>query len=177
MTSKRLINSAAIALFVALLLALSGCFKYSFTGKSGPGHIKSVAIPLFENSTAEYGLAENLTDEVISTFQNDNTLKIEDESTADAVLWGKLTRVEDVPYTYEGEGEVSNFSVGEYKITLTVQLEYYDQVKQETIWKQQVQGWGVYTYGSGSQEEREVGFSEAIKKLAEDILNLTVSGW
>ncbi|MBU1652789.1 hypothetical protein KKA00_11245 [bacterium] len=160
-----------------VLMTICGCFKYSFTGKGGPGHISSVAIPLFENSTAEYGIVEDLTDELILTFQNDNTLKIADESSADAVLWGKLTRVEDVPYTYEGEGEAANFSVGEYKLTLTVEIEYYDLVKEETLWKQQVQGWGTYNYVSGSQEERVVGFSDAIEKLTQDILNLTVSGW
>ena len=170
----------SIAGVTTILLVLSvmttGCFRYSFTG-AVPSHIKTVAIPLFQNRTAEYGVVEQLTDQLILTFQNDNTLKIVDETAADAILRGSLLRVDDAPYTYTGEGEAENFSVGEYKLTLIVKIEYYDQVKDEVIWEQEVQGWGTYNYVSGAPDEREEGFDEAIDKLAEDVLNLTVSGW
>ncbi len=168
--------TGATAILLALTVLMTGCFRYSFTG-AVPSHIKTVAIPLFQNNTAEYGIVEQLTDELILVFQNDNTLKIADESSADAILRGTLLRVEDAPYTYAGEGEAANFSVGEYKLTLIVKVEYYDQVKDEVIWEQEVQGWGTYDYVSGTPDEREEGFNEAIDKLAEDVLNLTVSGW
>lgn len=156
--------------------SLCGCFRYSFSG-AVPGHIKTIAVPLFENRTAEYGVVEQITDELILVLQKDNTLKIMDEDDADSILHGTLLRIEDVPYTYEGEGEAQNFSVGEYKLTLIVNLEYYDQVKGEVIWTQEVSGWGTYDYVTGAPDEREDGFAEAIDKLAQDILNLTVSGW
>jgi hypothetical protein len=168
--------SVGILLIVSAGLLSTGCFRYSFSG-SGPGHIKTIAIPLFDNVTAEYGVVERLTDELILAFQKDNTLKIADKESADAVLLGSLIRVEDVPYTYESEGETANFSVGEYKLTLTVKLKYVDQVKGEVIWEQEVSDWGTYNHTSGAPEEREEGFDEAIEKLTEDILNMTVSGW
>lgn len=163
-------------ILMVLPLLINGCFRYSFSG-SGPSHIKTIAIPLFDNATAEYGVVERLTDELILAFQNDNTLKITDEKSADAVLSGTLVRVTDVPYTYEGEGEANNFNVGEYKLTLTVKLSYFDQVKDELIWEQEVQDWGTYNHTTGAPEERDEGFNEAIEKLSEDILNMTVSGW
>ncbi len=165
-----------IALSLFIMSGLCGCFRYSFSG-AGPSHIKTIAIPLFENSTAEYGVVEQITDDLILAFQQDNTLKIADENNADAVLWGRLKRVEDIPYTYGGEGETSSFSVGEYKLSLIVELEYYDLTKEEVIWKENVQGWGTYDHSTGSPEERNEGFQEAIDKLAEDILIMTVSGW
>jgi hypothetical protein len=141
------------------------------------GDVRTVAIPLFDNRTAEYGVVEQITDNLILTFQKDNTLQIADEETADAVLRGTLVRVIDAPYTYEGEGEAQDFTVGEYKLTLYVSLDYYDLRKGEMIWSQDVQGWGTYQYVSGAPEERDAGFTEAIRKLSEDVLNLTVSGW
>lgn len=168
---------ALYILFGLLLCAgLNGCFRYSFSGAM-TGDIKTIAIPLFENRTAEYGIVEQITDDLILTFQNDNTLKIAGDDAADAILQGTLVRVVDEPYTYEGEGETQDFSVGEYKLTLFVSLEYYDRRKGETIWAQDVQSWGTYTFVTGAPEERDAGFSEAIKKLSEDVLNLTVSGW
>ncbi len=152
--------------------------RYSFTG-AVPSHLKTVAVPLLQNQTAEYGVAERITDEVISRLQRDNTLKIADPSTADAVLRGSLMRVEDVPYTYSGSGEAQsqNFSVGEYRLTLVVKIEYFDQTKNERIWEQEFRAWGTYNHTTGSPEEREQGFQEAVAKLADDILNQTVSGW
>lgn len=165
-------------LIIICVCYFSGCFHYSFSGAM-TGDIRTVSIPLFENQTAEYGFVERITDDLILVFQKDNTLKIVDESDADAILRGTLIRVEDVPYTYEGEGEgeSANFSVGEYKLTLVVNLEYYNQKKGEVIWTQKVEGWGTYEHITGSPDEREAGFTEAIEKMNQDILNLTVSGW
>jgi hypothetical protein len=175
----RPILSALVVL--GLTLNLNGCFRYSFSGAM-TGDVRTVAIPLFDNRTAEYGVVEQITDNLILTFQKDNTLQIADEETADAVLRGTLVRVIDAPYTYEGEGEAQDFTVGEYKLTLYVSLDYYDLRKGEMIWSQMiwsqdVQGWGTYQYVSGAPEERDAGFTEAIRKLSEDVLNLTVSGW
>jgi hypothetical protein len=155
-----------------------GCFRYSFSG-AVPSHLKTIAVPLLQNQTAEFGIAERITDQVISEFQRDNTLKIADPDNADSILRGSLVRIEDEPYTYSGagEGQAQNFSVGEYRLTLTVRLEYFDQTKSEVVWQKDFSNWGTYDHSTGSPEEREQGFDEAIQKLAEDILNQTVSGW
>jgi len=155
-----------------------GCFRYSFSG-AVPSHLKTIAVPLLDNQTAEFGIAERITDQIIGEFQRDNTFKIADSDNSDSILKGSLLRVEDTPYTYsgQGEGQAQNFSVGEYRLTLVVRIEYIDQTKNETIWQREFSDWGTYDHTTGSPEEREQGFQEAIKKLAEDILNQTVSGW
>jgi hypothetical protein len=179
----RKINHAPQSLVAALFLCwigISGCIKYTFSG-AVPSHLKTIAVPLLQNQTAEYGVAERITDQVIGQFQKDNTLKIADENTADSILRGNLVRVTDEPYTYSGEsaseGQAQNFSVGEYRLSLTVSVEYYDQTKGEVVWQREFSNWGTYDHSTGSPEEREQGFNEAISKLAEDILNQTVSGW
>jgi hypothetical protein len=96
--------------------------KYSFTG-AVPSHLKSVAVPLMKNSTAEYGIVERITDAVVQRIQRDNTIKIADQDASDAVLRGSLVRVEDAPYTYSGTANIDSFKVGEYKLTLTVKVE------------------------------------------------------
>lgn len=157
---------------------LAGCIRYTFSG-AVPSHLKTVAVPLVQNQTAEYGVAEKITDEVISRLQQDNTLKIADLNVADSVLRGSLMRVDDAPYTYSGSGQAQgqNFNVGEYKLTLVVKVEYYDQVKNQVVWEKEFSNWGTYNHSTGSPEERQQGFDEAISKLADDILNQTVSGW
>ena len=55
----------------------AGCFRYSFSG-AVPSHLKTIAVPLLDNQTAEFGIAERITDQLISEFQRDNTFKIAD---------------------------------------------------------------------------------------------------
>jgi len=42
-----------------------GCIYYSMAG-SIPPHIKSIAIPLVENQTAEFGMSEAVTDNMVN---------------------------------------------------------------------------------------------------------------
>ena len=58
-----------------LLIAGTGCFKYSFTG-SLPSHIQKVAVILFENNTSYSAVNQDLTNKVIDEFINDNTLEV-----------------------------------------------------------------------------------------------------
>lgn len=51
----------------AFPLLFSSCGIYSFSGNL-PGGVKSIAIPVFENQTAEFGIVETLTDEVVGQF-------------------------------------------------------------------------------------------------------------
>lgn len=162
--------------FLFTFSLLSGCVKYSFTG-AVPTHLKTVAVPLMKNQTAEYGVVERLTDGVIGRIQRDNSLKIADASVSDAVLRGTLERVEDAPYTYSGQADPSTFNVNEYRLTLTVKIEYFDQTKNEVIWTQEFRNFGTYQHTSGTPEERDVGMDQAITKISDDIVNQMVSGW
>ncbi len=162
--------------FLLFHLLLPGCMKYSFTG-AVPTHLKTVAVPLVKNQTAEYGVVERLTDALVSRIQRDNSLKIADQGSADAILRGTLVRVEDVPYTYSGQEQPSSFQVNDYRLTLVLKIEYFDQTKNEVIWNQEFRNWGTYTHTTGAPDEREVGFEGAITKVADDVVNQMVSGW
>ena len=64
---------------------LVGC-GYSFSGSSLPSHIKSVAIPVLENQSLDYQVADEVTQALVDRFISDNRLKITPISQADAVL-------------------------------------------------------------------------------------------
>ncbi|MBZ0264466.1 hypothetical protein K8I28_07335 [bacterium] len=134
--------------------------------------MKSIAIPVFENQTAEFGIVETLTDEVVGQFTRDNSLKIRDLDAADSVLRGTLMRVEDQPFTVRADE-----SVEEYKVTLHVRLVFENLKDGKIILDESISGFGVYPFGGGSRAQRDEGIEEAIGKLSQDILNKTVSGW
>ena len=115
------------------------------------------------------------------------------ENSADSILKGKIIRVKDAPYTYTKEE-----SVTEYRLTITIDLEWFDVINDKVIIKKQYSGFGAYGLsgdissdqidndGDGlvdSEDEdeygdpREFATKVAVKKIAQDILNEIMTSW
>jgi len=150
-------------------MALGGC-TYSFRGQTA-GDIKSIFIAVFENETAEFGIAERVTDELVRGFQKDGTLRITTADQADALLIGRITRVEDLPYTARADQTVE-----EYRFTMGCAVELVSNSSQQPMWSQSFSVWAIYTY-TGSLEARDAAITEAVGKLQEDLLNKIVGSW
>lgn len=161
------------AVLLTALFFSEGCGVYSFRGTSVPSHIKSVAIPPFEDISGfgEPGLREKFTNELIDRFVRDNTLEVSDRDKADSMLEGTITAVRDEPLVV-AEGE----QVRKRRITVAVKVVYQDLKLLKKVWQKDFSNWGDYEAGAGVLE-RETGISESIDKLTEDILIETVSGW
>jgi len=151
-----------------LLSTFLSCGPYSFTGAGLPG-VKTIAIPLFENQTEEYGIREELTNKLVLAFVQDNTLKVANERIADAVLRGTILKYQKEAYTFD-----ENENVKEYIARIYVKMIVEDKKHNKNIWEEDnLQGWG--TFPADSSEA--YGKSKAIDKLTEDIVNRTVKGW
>ncbi len=150
----------------------SGC-TYSFKGGSVPAHLKTVAIPLVQDQSG-YGdpaLRDNLTQQLVDRFTNDNTLQIADRNTADSMLEGVIVDVKDAPSVVQG-GE----QVAARRITVTVRATFEDLKLRKKVWEKDFSNWGDYASGGGLTQRND-GINEAVRKLTEDILNETVAGW
>jgi len=147
-----------------------GCGPYSFREGGGKGAYKSIAVPLFENRTSEYGIRELLTEGVIDGFIKDGALPVVNEKRADAVLRGVVTAYRRDPYTYDA-GE----RVKEYRVTISVSARLEDPAKRNVIWEDDaLEQWGIFLADSESEDD---GKQRAVAKLSEDIVNRTVKGW
>ncbi|MBP6672038.1 MAG: hypothetical protein KA247_02760 [Bacteroidetes bacterium] len=151
------------------LLIFGSC--YSFTGASVAPHLKTVAIPLFEDVSGfgEPGLREKFTQKVIEQFRNDNNLELGERLTADSIIEGTISTVIDAPSVIGG-----NDIVRTRRVTVTVHASYTDMKFRKKIWEKDFSNWGEYTQG---QQTRDVALNQAVDKVAEDILLETVSGW
>lgn len=159
--------------FVIFAIILYGC-RYSFTGASVPPHLKTIAIPVFDDQSG-YGratLREELTNKIVERFIRDNTLKIADKSTANSLLEGVIVSVQDNPVVV-GTGE----RVMKSRITVTVRVSFYDMVKRTKVWERTFSNWGEYELEGNVQLNLQRGIQQAIEKLSEDILLATVANW
>ncbi len=170
---RHLLHRAGPALVLAGAAALlSGC-PYSFTGASVPAHLKTIGIPLVDDQSGfgEAGLREKFTTALTNLFISDNTLTVADRSTADAILEGVITSVRDAP-SVVGQGE----QVRQRRVTVTAKFILKDMKLRRTMWEKTFSNWGDYDSGGGPSQQ-DAGIQEAIRKLSEDVLLETVSGW
>jgi hypothetical protein len=154
-----------------LMCWFAGC--YSFTGSSVPSHLRTIAIPLFEDQSGsgEPNLREQLTAKLIEKFRQDNSLEIADKARADAVLEGVIHLAVTKPLVVRA-GE----TVEKNRFTLEVKVTYQDMKLKKKIYEKNFTQNGDYEI-SGGVESRQAGIAAAIEKLADDILLETVSGW
>jgi hypothetical protein len=160
-----------LLLILPLLLQLSGC--YSFTGASVPPHLKTIAIPLFDDQSGsgKPGLRELLTNKLLEKFRQDNSLSITDKASADAILEGTITSVLDQPQVL-----VVGETVTKSRVTIIVKVTFQDLKMKKKMWDKQFSQWADYTLGGGSAEF-DASISAVNEKLSEDILLEAVAGW
>jgi hypothetical protein len=175
---NKIINIIAKHLLLILLLITTalinfGCGAYSFTGASVPAHLKSIAIPVAEDKSpaAIPGLREQLTDELIQKFINDNSLQVAERSRADATLECVITTVTDAPAIVSAGEEISS-----RRLTINVRVIYKDLVQKKTIFENTFNNYGDYVPGQ-AENNRDNAIQEAVDKISEDILLAVVSGW
>jgi hypothetical protein len=185
---KKIIKSY---IFISAIF-LQSCGFYSMAG-SIPPHIKSIAIPLVENQTAEFAMAESVTDNLVSKFTKENILRVTSEKNADSMLNGIIMKVDDGPYTFSKEEAVT-----EYRFTVSIKLEWVDVANDKVLLTKQYTGWGAYGLsgdisadgidndGDGAidgddideiGDPREFATKVAVEKIAEDVLNDILTSW
>lgn len=162
-----------ILLFIILVLINFGCGAYSFTGASVPAHLNTIAIPVAEDRSpaAIPGLREQLTDEIIQKFINDNSLQVTERSQADATLECVITSVTDAPAIVSAGEEITS-----RRLTINVKVIYKDLVQKKTIFDNSFNNYGDYVPGQ-AENNRDNAIEEAVDKISEDILLAVVSGW
>jgi len=174
---KSRFRSAAVwvllfTLNVSFVLFLAGCV-YSFSGSSVPKHLKTIAIPLFEDQSGfgEPNLKENFTTSLINLFINDNSLEVAERNTADSILEGSIVSVQDAPSVISpgGGGQVSV-----RRVTITVHVTFQDLKLRKKMWDKNFSNWGEY---NTSGDTRATALTDAVSKVTQDILIETVSGW
>ncbi len=154
-----------------IMIVLDGC--YSFKGGSVPVHLKTIAIPLYNDQSGfgEANLREIFTNKTIDLFIKDNSMQLADERTSDSILECAILAIRDEPLVIEA-GE----AVTKRKITITVRAVFKDMKLKKNIFDRQLSNWGEYD-PTGSPAARQQAITAAIDKVAEDILLETVSGW
>jgi outer membrane lipopolysaccharide assembly protein LptE/RlpB len=121
----------ALALGLALLAVdLAGC-GYSFRGNL-PDHIKTVAVPVFTNKTAEPAVETLLTSAVVEAFASNGRLRVVKPEDADAILDGEV-----VGYSVQSIAFDNRANVRQYRLLVTMNLRLRDVRRSSILFEQQ----------------------------------------
>ena len=163
----RIVLTAIVPLMV--LLPNYGCGPYSFSGSTLKG-VKSIAVPLFDNQTTQYGIREELTDQLTDALITDNTLKVVNVRNSDSVLKGIVVKYERECYTFDGSGNCSD-----YISRVFVDVSFEDLKNKKMLWEEKnIEGYGIF---SAVDETEDDGIARAIEKLSSDIVDKIIKGW
>lgn len=167
-------RAASPAALLAAGLCLASC-AYTSSPALLPSHLKTVAIPTFENATTQYTLEQDLTQAVVARFVRDNHLKVVDEKSADCVVRAKITVYKNSVFGFTSSAESQ-----EYRVTIAVQVTFKDLVKNRELWTDEIVRTANYYVqdvpGQAARTELD-GQTEAIGKIADEILTRSVEGW
>lgn len=117
-----------LLLLAALLLA--GC-GYSFYGNL-PDHIKTVAVPIFKNTTLAPGVETIMTSAVVRAFSSGSRLRVVPVEQADSILEGEI-----VGYNVQGVSFDRNANIAAFRLQVVLNVVFRDVRQNTVLWREQ----------------------------------------
>jgi hypothetical protein len=157
------LSGSWIMVACVFLFFISGC-GYGFRGSTNnlPPDIKSVYLPVFINATSEPGAEVVFTNALIYEFTRSRVLKVVPESSAQAIVQGKIKRIAVDPVVYASQTQALD-----RRVTIDLEVSCRRSDNQKVLWQNQyLSRFEVYTTTTDpSQTERNK--QEAINKIAQ----------
>ena len=155
-----------------LVTWIAGCAYYS-TSSGMLGGIRSLAIPVAENDTVEFEIAERITERAGNAFTEDGQLRIGDAEGADALLLLHGVQLEDRAFTYTAAEETEQYR---FKVFVDVALLKVSD-DERLLSLEQVEGWGTYDASLEDEEGRDLAVDAALDMIIEEIVDRTTASW
>ena len=182
-----------------LIIFINGCSYYSFKG-SIPAHINSISIAPIVNESSEFGISEQVMSQLNNYFIKENILDLLEENEADSRLTIIIKSLEDKPFTYSINNQISSEfeRVEEWQIKIHFEINWHDIKRDKSLLKTNLSPWGAYGTGTdistdridndndGKIDEedddefgspRESAIRIAVNKLSEELINQITSTW
>jgi hypothetical protein len=159
-----------------LIIALSSCGVYSFTGGSISVGMKTVSVLLFDNNsqlvvpTLSQSFTEALKDRIrtqtgLSFLRNDG----------DANFSGSITNYSITPVAIQGNQQNT---AGLTRLSITVQVKYTNKIELEKSFEQSFTRFIDFSTQSGAFATQEQALIKNInQQLTEDIYNRAFANW
>ena len=166
--------TARFLCLVAGALLAPGC-AYT-TGTGLPSTVTNISIPTIGNRTTQYTLSQEVTDAVVSKFQSGGQLRLAgSRREATSILTGAVTDYKNAIF-----GIGSAQQAQEYELSIKLELQFKDLVKNRDLWKDEINMKLNYSTqasaGKPASSETEAR-QELVRRVADEVYARTVSRW
>ncbi len=160
---------------VALVFLASCGYRLAGQGVKLPEPVKTIAIPIFTNNTAEPGLELSVTQAVIEKFQHDGRLDVVPSATADSILVCVLEGYSLEPMAYDAANKAT-----QYRVKLRVKVKFTDKVGQGVSIEKTINSQWDYKLGASitvAEIARQEAVIEAAHYLGDKLISLLLEGF
>jgi hypothetical protein len=167
-------NATLLIQITFVCLFAFGCAGYR-VGPVTKRNFKSIAVPVFRNTTLQPQIEAQISNAVIQRLQQDGSLRIEPEPRADVVLKGSI-----VKYNRESLRSLRTDTgvPREFEITITVRVEATDRRTGETVLRlTEVEGKSDVFIGEDQQSAEEQALPLIADDIAKRVAGLLVESW
>lgn len=166
---RRGLGACALAVAAA---ALGGC-GYSFHGTL-PSHIRTIAVPIFENRTLQPNVDSIITRAVVQALATDGRLRVVRRADADALLEGQVTG-----YSVGAIAFNQALNIQEYRLGVTLNLTMRDLRRNTVLFQQagvaEQADFRVVGPVSTTIDLEEAALTQAADVIARNIVSLVIS--
>jgi hypothetical protein len=151
-----------------------GCAGYKL-GSMLPDDIRTVHVPSFVNETSEPLIEIECQRAMIEELQRDGSLRIADESAADAIVRVRLREYRLEPVVYD---TIDRSNVRQYRIKLAASLMMTRSANDQVIVERPVvRGEGVFNVTGDLSSSKLAGLPVAAADLARNLVQQIVEAW
>ncbi len=156
---------------VAVALGAGACL-YGFAGGGLPAHVRTFAVLPFDNETSTPELPRELQEALRNAMQSRLGLRDATEERANALVRGKVTRLEpDIPVAFSANPNQATSA--RRRLRVHVDIEIVDQVTGKTLWSRT----GMSADGEYSEGGEAQGRKQAIDRIVNDVIEGAQSQW
>ena len=167
-------NPKSVLLVASLVLLLSSCGIYSFSGTSIQPDVKSINIDFFEYRAQRVNpsLANDLTEELRNKFRRLTRLE-QVELDGDLGISGEITG-----YDVRASAITANEVAAQNRLTVTVKIDFVNRKYPEDNFEgKSFSAYADYDSSNSLDAVESTLCAEIIEKIIEDIFNATVAQW
>lgn len=160
---------------ILLMILMSGCISYSFTGTSIPSNVSNIYIPFFpDRSQSGLGdLSDRLNRALVNRFVNQSRLSLADEQQdADSFVEGDIQNYINRPFSVGGNDQAN---LNEIQITVRATFQYADD--EEPLWTKSFSGNATYDVLDNPVDGEIEAAESALQQIATNMFNDAVSNW
>lgn len=175
----RAIAIAAVAALPAFALAFAaGCASAPSEGYAlaspYPSGYRSVALPIFRNTTFMRGFEFDLADALVKRVEQSTPYKVASEATADTVLRGTIRSIDLVELSRDPSTGLSN----EMMVRIRADFEWVDlRSGDRIVAREAIESSAVFVPSYPAREPLELGRFAAVEQLASELVSAMQSKW